>query len=114
MSVVSPDNLPFPVFIHQDDTEYSLRDAKNIITMNGIAIWHEVADHKCILTNVNYNFRNTVIVNSKYCDNYNINTVKKQVRNKLLTALLRYRYKDMYLIAQAVEDFYKGSEWLFH
>lgn len=113
MSVVSPGNLPLPVFIHQDDTEYSLRNAKNIITMNGIAIWHEAADNKRISTNEYYNFRNMMIVNSRYCDNYSINLVKKQVRNKLLTALLRYRYKDMYLIIQAVEDFCGGPEWLF-
>ena len=113
MSVVSAENLPLPMFIHQDDTEYSLRNTKSIITMNGIAIWHEAADNKRISTNEYYNLRNMMIVNSKYCDNYSINLVEREVRNRLLAALLRYRYKDMYLIIQAVEDFCKGPEWLF-
>lgn len=113
ITVVSHENLPLPMFIHQDDTEYSLRNAKHIITMNGIAIWHEVADNMRISTNEYYNFRNMMIVNARYCSSCDTKMVKIQVRNKLLTALLRYRYKDMHLIFQAVEDFCKGPEWLF-
>ena len=110
--VIREDNLPIPIFIHQDDTEYSLRNAQHIITMNGIAIWHEASEHKRVSTNEYYNLRNMLIVNSKYCPNFGIKDAKRQLTSRMLSALLRFRYKDMYLIYRAIEDFCKGPGWL--
>ena len=33
--------LPLPIFIKGDDLEYSIRNAREIMTLNGIAVWHE-------------------------------------------------------------------------
>lgn len=33
--------LPLPIFIKGDDLEYSIRNAREIMNMNGIAVWHE-------------------------------------------------------------------------
>ena len=114
ISVVSADNLPLPLFIHQDDTEYSLRNTHHIITMNGISVWHQVSENRQLSVNEYYNLRNMLIVNSRFCSKYDASVLKKQVRGKMLAALLRYRYKDIHLISQAVEDFCKGPEWLFN
>ena len=111
-SVIREDNLPIPIFIHQDDTEFSLRNTDHIITMNGIAIWHEASEHKRVSTNEYYNLRNMLIVNSKYCPDFGIKDVKRQLLSRMLVALLRFQYKDMYLIYRAIEDFCKGPEWL--
>lgn len=112
ISVISRNNLPIPIFIHEDDVEYSLRNAQTIITMNGIAVWHPVAEHIRISTNEYYNLRNLLIVNSRYCNEYGRKQVCKKVLTNMLMALLRYRYKDMHLIYRAVKDFCKGPDWL--
>lgn len=110
--MIQEDNLPLPLFIHEDDVEYSLRNARQIITMNGIAIWHEANEHRRVSANEYYNLRNMLIVNALHCPHYSAIRVKKQVLTALLVAVFRFRYKDMYLIAQAVTDFCKGPEWL--
>ncbi len=110
--VIRKDNLPIPIFIHQDDTEYSLRNTEHIITMNGIAIWHEASEHKRISTNEYYNLRNLLVVNARYCSEFGLKEVKQQVLSRMLAALLRLQYKDMQLIYLAVEDFCRGPKWL--
>ncbi len=110
--IVRADNLPVPFFIHEDDVEYSLRNAKHIISLNGIAIWHEANEHRRVSSNEYYNLRNMLIVNALHCPHYSIGKVRRQVLTALLVAMSRFRYKDMYLIAQAVEDFCKGPKWL--
>lgn len=109
---VRKDNLPIPVFIHEDDVEYSLRNAENIITMNGISVWHPVMDHKRVSSNEYYNLRNMLIVNAQYCPNFGKKQMAKTMAVRLLMSLLRYRYKDMELVYQALADFCKGPGWL--
>lgn len=112
IAAVRKDNLPIPVFIHEDDVEYSLRNAKNIISMNGIAVRHPVMDNRRVSSNEYYNLRNMLIVNAKYCPDFGKKQLAKTMAVRLLMALLRYRYKDMELIYQAMVDFCKGPEWL--
>ncbi|MDE5699665.1 MAG: hypothetical protein K2I96_20020 [Lachnospiraceae bacterium] len=109
---VRSDNLPIPVFIHEDDVEYSLRNARGIITMNGIAVWHPVAANKRMSSNEYYNLRNMLIVNARYCPGYGGKRLAKTMAVRLLMALLRYRYRDMHLLYQALVDFCRGPEWL--
>jgi len=109
---VRPDNLPAPFFIHEDDVEYSLRNAGHILTWNGIAVWHEANEHRRVSANEYYNLRNMLIVNALHCPQYSLKKVRRQVLTALLVAVFRYRYKDMALISQAVEDFCKGPKWL--
>jgi hypothetical protein len=112
VSVIREDNLPIPVFIHEDDVEYSLRNAKSIITMNGIAIWHPVAETIRVSSNEYYNLRNLLIVNAAHCPKYNKCMLCKKMLVNFGAALLRFRYRDMKLILMALEDFCKGPGWL--
>lgn len=112
INVVRKNNLPLPIFIHEDDVEYSLRNAEHIITMNGIAIWHEASEHRRVSANEYYNLRNMLIVNAIYSNSYDAVKVKKQVFTAMIIAVLRYRYRDMELIKMAVKDFCKGPKWL--
>lgn len=38
--------LPLPIFIKADDIEYGIRIDREVITLNGIAVWHEAFAHK--------------------------------------------------------------------
>ena len=44
--VVRELGYPLPVFIKCDDVEYSLRNDKDVMTMNGVGVWHESAEEK--------------------------------------------------------------------
>lgn len=37
---------PLPIFIKGDDIEYGARNAQEIITMNGVSVWHETFQNK--------------------------------------------------------------------
>ena len=41
MSVATPDNLPMPFFVRDDDVDYSVRKNVGVITLNGIGARHE-------------------------------------------------------------------------
>lgn len=41
IKVINEYNLPIPVFVRGDDVEYSIRCSKNILSFNGICVWHE-------------------------------------------------------------------------
>ncbi len=112
--VIRDDNLPVPIFIHEDDVEYSLRNAQGIITMNGICVWHPASMHRRSSSNEYYNLRNMLIVNSKHCPEYGGLRAWVQVMTALTVALLRHRYKDMKLIRRAVIDYLRGPVWLMN
>ena len=106
------DNMPIPVFIHEDDAEYSLRKADGIITMNAICVWHPAQPHRRMSVNEYYNLRNMLIVNSRYCPEYGAGMATKKVVTSLAAALMRHRYRDMKLIRKAVRDYLAGPEYL--
>lgn len=112
MSAISYDNLPIPIFVHEDDVEYSLRNASDIITINGICVWHPASLHRRSSANEYYNLRNMFIVNSRYCMHYGASKATGRVLTMLLVALMRHRYMDMRIIRKAVMDFLEGPEYL--
>ena len=58
-TVANLKNLPYPFFIRMDDIEYSVRNIKNAISLNGISVWHEAFDKKYSALMENYfMFRN--------------------------------------------------------
>lgn len=112
VSVVRRDNLPLPVFIHRDDVEYSLRNAGHIITVNGVAVRHPIPENKKESSNVYYDIRNMLIVNTRYAPEYRSRQLRKKMFITLLMSLLRYRYKNMHLAYMGLRDFCKGPDWL--
>ena len=46
IEVVKDIGYPLPVFIKCDDVEYSLRNNRDIMSMNGVGVWHESAEDK--------------------------------------------------------------------
>lgn len=110
--VITEDNLAMPMFIHMDDIEYSLRNANYIITLNGIAVCHPVNDQRVVSSNEYYDLRNMLILNSKYYPNFGKIEIKKELIHRMLNAYLHYRYKDVRLLYKAINDFYKGPDWI--
>ena len=112
LKVVREDNLPLPIFIRGDDLEYGLRNMKTLILLNGICVWHEPFENKYSSYLEYYIVRNQLIDNAFHCRWYG----KKQLRRELWThckqEIMYYRYKNVDLYIQGIEDFLKGPGWL--
>ncbi len=110
---VEKKGYPLPFFIHVDDVEYSLRNGKRPIYLNGIAVWHDEFEDKKSSIIEYYDVRNRLITNSIYKkENRKLNAIYI-ICERLYANVFRYRYKDFKLSIKAVEDFLKGPEWLF-
>ena len=112
LSVATMDNLPLPLFIHNDDTEYGLRNKNGFILMNGICVWSPGFENKRASSLSYYDVRNCMIVNALYKEDGNLDAMKMYCRKRILANTLRYRYDDAQLVVMAVEDFLKGPKYL--
>lgn len=112
IKIVNEKGYALPLFIHQDDIEYGIRAGRHVLTLNGIAVWHESFEQKRPSSNEYYDVRNILIVNSAMSANYKIHIAVRRIAIRMLTNAFRYRYRDVRLIAKAVDDFCKGPQWL--
>lgn len=112
MKVVTPENLPLPIFIRGDDLEYGLRNMKHLILMNGICVWHEPFENKYSSFLEYYIMRNQLIDNSFHCPGYGAKNVNKTILGHCMREIMYYRYKNVDLYLQGVKDFLKGPGWL--
>lgn len=63
LKVIEKNGYPLPIFIKGDDMEYGIRNARDVITLNGLGVWHESFARK-VNPAVNYfSDRNMLIVN---------------------------------------------------
>lgn len=67
MAVVRKNGYPLPNFIKGDDMEYGIRNRRDIITMNGIGVWHEAFAKKMSPVVNYYSDRNMLILNVVLC-----------------------------------------------
>ena len=112
MKIVTPDNLPLPIFIRGDDLEYGLRNMKHLILMNGICVWHEPFENKYSSFLEYYIMRNQLIDNSFHCQWYGAKQLTKAMLGHCMREIMFYRYKNVDLYLRGIRDFLKGPEWL--
>ncbi len=112
LAVVSEHNLPLPVFLHGDDVEYCIRNCKNIITLNGVFLWHEPFINKYSSRDEYYDLRNLLITNAIHNKNFSVGDVRKYLWKKVFRNILIFRYNDALLNLKAVTDFCRGIDWL--
>lgn len=109
---VGENNLPYPFFFHREDMEYSYRNKKSVILLNGIGVWHESFFNKQPSWHVYYDVRNQLILDSLHFSKFNKKKAKKILLRNMVTSLVRYRYKECEFLIQAYKDYLKGPEWL--
>ena len=115
LNVVSENNLPLPLFLHCDDIEYGLRNAKHgLLFLNGIGVWHKEFDLQLPGINPYFDTRNRLITVALHSQGHHRQMARAYIRHCLLSCLLRYKYQDAELIYQGLIDFCKGPEWLLH
>lgn len=112
ISVIKQEGLPLPVFVRCDDAEYGTRCQRELITMNGLCIWH-------MSFHVRYNAaveryqttRNTMIAQcttgfAKKSD------FMYELHNNIRLELKKFGYANAELCLDAFEDFLKGPQFI--
>lgn len=110
-SIITKDNLPLPFFIHYDDMEYGVRNEKNgTILLNGICVWHPQGINKAAARMTYYDFRNMRIGMAGTAGCATAAQDVRQLTNRVVGELNRYRYEEAEICFAALEDFYRGPE----
>ena len=98
---------PLPLFIKSDDMEYSFRNDRAIMTMNGIGVWHQTFCAKQNLVMSYYANRNSLIIQhyAKGCSRW---TVLLAILLKSAKRVLRLDGSELHMLARAVRDYAAG------
>lgn len=104
--------FPLPIFIHGDDIEYGLRFNGNIMTMNGIGVWHDAFDNRKASSMEYYDMRNTLIACAIHHPEFSCLSMVKRVCRHLIGQMLHLRIEDQLLTMKGVEDFCQGVRFL--
>lgn len=111
-NLITSNNFPFPCFFRGDDVEFTIRNCSNIITLNGINVWHEPFYKKySIVSEDYYLLRNTLVLNTLYFDwadaKYNIIYLFKRFSK----SIIKYDYNSAMLIIRAFIDYSNGPKF---
>lgn len=105
-------DLPLPVFIRCDDVDFSIRHQAQIITLNGIFVWHNDFKYKFSASMefymVNRNSLITKAIDGIYPNADFIGHINKVFDERLCSL----DYNGCELLLDAIEDYLKGPEFL--
>ena len=101
---------PLPIFIKCDDMEYSFRNQQEILTMNGVSVWHEAFENKANLI-MGYYFgnRNTLLINH-FAENCGKLTFAVAVLGRIAKSLLKLNFDGLRMLELALKDLNTGFE----
>ena len=113
ISVVDKFGLPLPFFIKGDDIEYSLRTTDEILTINGLGVWHENFDSKYSAELEYYIKRNEIVVSCLHSKAVLKDNFIKLYRG-IAKQLIYQRYQAAEFIIEGYKDFLKGPDYLMN
>lgn len=112
VNLIEENGFSMPFFIRGDDVEYSLRCKAEIITMNGICIWHMGFEDKFSNSLNRYQeVRNMLIIRDVIdcCNSIKyINTAKKLFRQEILC----FNYNGAEMVLRAINHYLQGPLFL--
>lgn len=103
--------LPLPLFIKGDDIEYSWRFGSNIITLNGVGVWHEKFSNKKNIVMDYFADRNMLLLQTVAIGTSRY-TFLFSAFLRFLRRSLMYQSSGVRMFELAISDFNKGFEGL--
>ncbi|MBQ5345122.1 MAG: glycosyltransferase family 2 protein [Acidaminococcaceae bacterium] len=107
LNVIKKIGYPLPIFIKGDDMEYGIRNALDVITLNGIGVWHEPFTHKVNPVVNYYSDRNMLIVN-QYADGGSRWYFAALLLVRLIRRMLERKLIGIQLYEKAIKDYADG------
>lgn len=98
---------PLPVFIKGDDIEYSLRNNRSIMSMNGIGVWHESFEQKQSLLTHYFADRNMLILNLFLKKSTHAGFLFSMIL-RITKRLITFDAKELLYLNEALADFQQG------
>lgn len=112
MSVIDKNGLPLPLFIRGDDVEYSLRCKADIISMNGICVWHMGFYGKYSASMNLYQEIRNLMIGQSASDVYQGVDLLRRIRIYYRDNMLKHDYGAAELVLRAFEDYMKGPKFI--
>ena len=109
MSAIRRMGYPLPVFIKYDDVEYGLRNGREILTLNGMGVWHEAFGKKQSAIIDYFTDRNTLII-SHYTPGSGRWTFLLLLFGRLIRRCLQGEAVGIRGFHLALQDYAKGFE----
>lgn len=100
---------PLPVFLKGDDMEYGIRNHRPIMSMNGIAVWHQAFSTKISDVVNYYSDRNMLIINN-YAAGCSWATFLLAVCGRFVKRLLQGRLMSLQILCKALADYNSGLQ----
>ena len=109
ITVVKKNGYPLPAFIKSDDMEYGIRNRQDIITMNGVGVWHETFNKKENAIVNYFNDRNMLILNHYVLSGNRWNFLGIAL-GRLGKHILRWNKTGIRMFTIALQDYQGGYE----
>ena len=110
MKFIREDNLSMPFFIKSDDIEFSVRNMKTHVLLNGINVWHESFESKYSAQNEYYTVRNYLISAAVQNAKITKEDILLMLKNYTRHYISNYKYIEIEHFCNAVNDFLGGVE----
>lgn len=99
--------LPIPAFIKSDDIEYGIRNDKELLCMNGIAVWHESFEKKLSPIMRFFSDRNTFILNH-YAKKCGWITLFISILARCFKRIIKGQFSRLFVLELALKEYEKG------
>lgn len=108
-TVVAEQGYPLPIFIKGDDMEYGIRSGRDVMTMNGIGVWHAAFATKENPAINYFNDRNMLILNALLPNGSRIRTAITALA-RLANRIRRRECESILLYEHALRDYARGLD----
>ena len=98
---------PLPIFVKGDDMEYGIRNHREVMSMNGIGVWHQSFQSK-ISPIVNYYADRNMLIINNYADECGFATFFMAVLGRMTKRILQGNWKGIQYFDQALIDYKSG------
>ena len=112
VEVIEKNGLPLPLFIRGDDTEYGARCGEEILTMNGISVWHMTFNNKFRASVDRYQVLRNSLIGQATTGVFADRDFMRSIRILFGCDLKTFYYDGCELTIKAVRDFLRGPEYL--
>lgn len=113
VSLIRKNGLPLPLFVRFDDAEFGMRCNPEIMTMNGVCVWHKDFYLRYSAASERYQAPRNINVIRSTTGVAPLTDPLATVRDSFRTEMSKFNYADAELVLKGFEDYLEGPEHVF-